>query len=319
MYKFFNLFFTGLLDPYLIHSTSAAVVINCTNLFLHLIESNYSHLHSQVVERVVPIIKNYLNSEKTSQDSLNYILDFLMSKKCDTLWMKAFADSPNLFYSARGEINLQKKKLSLLPYICNNENLSIIMAAIQENFCSDPRTNFDAVVCLCKIAAMLPLVAGKPSLSLLMMLFERKDHKLCDHILKSLQEIDIRQFDQSEILRLFTKFAEFIDIDASIPPIIFIILIEFGECLGDKAVYMLENLAARYEIYDDECTQNLIFSSTLKLFLKMPAKYQHILGEIMEKSVKICHSSELKLRVVGYYYLLKHDPNLVKKILHPNL
>lgn len=59
-----NVFFysPGLLDPYLAHIESAAVVVNCAQLFIQLIERGYPHLEKDVIARSVPALSSFLGS-----------------------------------------------------------------------------------------------------------------------------------------------------------------------------------------------------------------------------------------------------------------
>lgn len=57
-----NVFFAGLLDPYLAHKESAAVVVNCAQLFVQIIEKGYPHLEKDVIARSVPALTTFLGS-----------------------------------------------------------------------------------------------------------------------------------------------------------------------------------------------------------------------------------------------------------------
>ena len=53
---------SGLLDAYLAHKESAAVVVNCAQLFVQLIENGYPHLEKDVIARSVPALTSFLGS-----------------------------------------------------------------------------------------------------------------------------------------------------------------------------------------------------------------------------------------------------------------
>ena len=67
--------------------------------------------------------------------------------------------------------------------------------------------------------------------------------------------------------------------------------------------------------------QSLTLIAALKMFLKMPPKCQHILGEIMEKCIHDTMTKDsvkvlgLQQKALKYYSLLKADVQLVRKIL----
>jgi hypothetical protein len=105
-----------------------------------------------------------------------------------------------------------------------------------------------------------------------------------------------------------------------VPCILPILLGEYGELIEDQSPYVLESLAHNFELYD-ECVQSLTLTAALKMFLKMPAKCQHILGEIMEKCIHDMMKKDsekvlgLQQKALKYYRLLNADAQLVKNVL----
>lgn len=314
--------FLGILDPYLVYSSSAAVALNCIKLFLKLTEEKHPQLKSDIIQRVTPVLKHFL-SPGSPRDSTNYVLDFLHLFKQDSDWLFQFSDSPNLFYAQKydTDLTLALKRLHLLPYICTESNFTEILHTLEEEYCRIPKTCTDAIACVCLISTRMPHIAGSECLKVLITLMDSSDHLVCESVLNTLQELNLLGFKHDEIRTLIRKVLMKIDLSVKeIPCILPILLGEFGELIEDQSPYVLESLAHNFELYD-ECLQSLTLTAALKMFLKMPPKCQHILGEIMEKCIHdmMKKGSEkvlgLQQKALKYYRLLNADVQLVRKML----
>lgn len=311
----------SILDPCLVRS-SAAVVVNCIKLFLKLTEERHPQLKTEIIQRVMPVLKQFLSSG-SPRDSTDHVLDFLLFMNQDSDWLVPFSDSPHLFYPQNydTDLALALKKLHLLPYICTESNFKEILHNLEKEYCRIPKTCTDAITCVCLISGRVP-VAGSECLNVLIMLMDSSDRLVCESVLCSLQDFNLVGFKDDEIRYIISKVLMKIDLSIKdVPYILPILLGEFGELIEDQSPYVLESLAHNFELYDD-CMQSLTLTAALKMFLKMPAKCQHILGEIMEKCIHdmMRNDSEkmlgLQQRALKYYHLLKADVHLVKKMLN---
>jgi hypothetical protein len=314
--------FLGILDPYLVHSSSAAVTVNCIKLFLKLTEENHLQLKSDIVQRVTPVLKHFL-SYGSPRDSTNHVLDFLVLFKQDSDWLLQFSDSPDLFYAQKydTDLPLALKRLHLLPYICTESNFKEILRTLEEEYCRIPKTCTDAIACVCLISTRMPRIAGSECLNVLITLMDSSDHLVCDSVLNTLQDLNLAGLKHDEIRTLIRKVLVKIDLSVKeVPYILPILLGEFGELIEDQSPYVLESLANKFELYDD-CMQSLTLTAALKMFVKMPPKCQHILGEIMEKCIHDVMRKDsakvlgLQQKALKYYRLLKADVQLVRKVL----
>jgi hypothetical protein len=314
--------FSGILDPYLVHASSAAVVVNSIKLFLKFTEEKYPQLKNEIIQRVTPVLKQFLSSG-SPKDSTNHILDFLLLLNQDSDWLIQFSDSPQLFYPQKYDTDLvlALKKLHVLPYICTESNFKEILHNLEEEYCRVPNICTDAIACVCLISTRMPLFVSSECLNVLITLMDSNDRLVCDKVLNALQDFNLNGFKDDEIRSLIRKVLMKIDLSVKdVPYILPILLGEFGELIEDQSPYVLESLAHNIELYDDGM-QSLTLTAALKMFLKMPAKCQHILGEIMEKCIHDIkrNDSEKALgfqqRALKYYKLLKVDVQLVRKML----
>ncbi|XP_021917551.1 AP-4 complex subunit beta-1-like isoform X3 [Zootermopsis nevadensis] len=312
----------SMLDPFLVHSSSAAVVVNCVKLFLKLTEEKHPHLKTEIIQRVVTVLKQFLSSG-SSRESANHVLDFVLLLTEDIDWLVQFYDSPHLFYPQKynTDLELALKKLRVLPYICTESNFKEILHTLEEKYCRIPKTCTDSIACVCLISTRMPHFAGSECLNVLIALLDSGDHIACDGVLNRLQDFNLVGFKDDEIRTLIRKVLMKIDLSIKdVPYILPILLGEFGELVDEQSPYVLESLARNFELYDDGM-QSLTFTAALKMFLKMPAKCQHIFGEIMEKCLHdmMRNDSEkmlaLQQRALKYYQLLKVDVHLVRKML----
>jgi hypothetical protein len=310
------------LDPYLVRSSSAAVVVNCIKLFLKLTEERHPQLKTEIMLTVVPVLKQFLSSG-SPRDSTDHVLEFLLLKNHDSDWLVQFADSPQLFYPQNYEtdLTLALKRLHLLPYICTESNFKEILRNLEQEYCRIPKISTDAITCVGLISGCVP-VAGSECLNVLITLLDSGDRLVCEGVLRTLQDFNLVGFKDDEIRSVMRKVLMKTDLSVKdVPYILPILLGEFGELIEDQSPYVLESLAHNFELYDD-CMQSLTLTAALKMFLKMPAKCQHTLGEIMEKCIHdmMKHDSEkvlaLQQRALKYYHLLKADVHLVKKMLN---
>lgn len=314
--------FLGMLDLYLVHSSSAAVVVNCIKLFLKLIEEKHPQLKTEIIQRVTSVLKQFLSSG-SPRDSTNRVLDFLLLLNEDSDWLIQFSDSPHLFYPQKynTDLALALKKLHVLPYICTESNFKEILHNLEEEYCRIPKICIHAIACVCLISTRMPHFAGSECLNVLITLMDSSDHIVCDSVLIKLQDFNLVGFKDDEIRTLIRKVLMKIDLSVKdVPYILPILLGEFGELIDDQSPYVLESLAHNFELYDDDM-QSLTFTAALKMFLKMPPKCQHILGEIMEKCIHDMMRNDskktlaLQQRALKYYQLLKVDVQLVRKML----
>jgi hypothetical protein len=296
--------------------------VNCIKLFLKLSEEKHPQFKSDIIQRVTPVLKQFL-SYGTPRDSTNHVLDFLILLKQDSDWMLQFADSANLFYAQKydTDLTLALKRLHLLPYICTETNFKEILHTLEEEYCRIPKTCTDAIACVCLISTRMPRIAGSECLNVLITLMDSNDHLVSDSALNTLQDLNLAVFKHDEIRTLIRKVLMKIDLSVKdVPYILPILLGEFGELIDDQSPYVLESLAHNFELYDD-CMQSLTLTAALKMFLKMPPKCQHILGEIMEKCIHDMMKTDsekvlgLQQKALKYYRLLKSDVQLVRKML----
>jgi len=167
----------------------------------------------------------------------------------------------------------------------------------------------------------MPHIAGSECLNVLITLMDSSDHLVCESVLNTLQDLNLLGFKHDEIRTLIRKVLMKIDLSVKeIPCILPILLGEYGELIEDQSPYVLESLAHNFELYDDRL-QSLTLTAALKMFLKMPPKCQHILGEIMEKCIHDMMKKDsekvlgLQQKALKYYRLLNADVQLVKKML----
>ncbi|XP_066990986.2 AP-4 complex subunit beta-1 [Anabrus simplex] len=314
----------SILDAYLIHQTSAAVVVNCIHLFLLLTEKQYPHLQTDIIQRVVPGLQTFLQVP-SSKESVIFVLDFLLRMKIQNKmnWLDAFANYPQLFFpNEREEFKISSKKLQLLPYVCTEDNCEEVLQVLRGKYCCNLQTSKEAISCVCLISTRLPIHVGNQCLQVLKLLMDCKEREVCDNVLHALQDVDLHRYKRKEIQSIVEKVIDKVDISQRklIPNILPVFLGEFGELIDTLSPYVLETLVSNFETYKEDGTRNLILLAALKMFLKMPAKCQHILGELFEKCITLnCHgdspSIELQNKAQKYFHLLKMDVKLVQKLL----
>nr|CAD7432182.1 unnamed protein product [Timema monikensis] len=65
-YSVQDMYSLGVLDQYLTQSSSAAVTVNCVELFLSLTEEHHQHLHSEIIQQ-----KCWMSTQKVVKLDLN--------------------------------------------------------------------------------------------------------------------------------------------------------------------------------------------------------------------------------------------------------
>lgn len=138
------------IDPFLVYTQCSAVNVNSICLFLTLIEENYKHLLSQLVDRSNPSLVEYLNSPLESSALL--VVEFLSSEK-GALWLK---DLPAmaLVPSPADSPAVKVKKLSLVASTCRESVADQILSAVTP-LCYDSSCGSFAIRCVCDIRAHL--------------------------------------------------------------------------------------------------------------------------------------------------------------------
>ena len=138
------------IDPYLVYSQCSAVNVNSIRLFLTLIEENYKHLLSQLVDRSNPSLVEYLKSPLESSALL--VVEFLSSER-GALWLKdlpALALVPNPSDSPAVKL----KKLSLVASTCKESEVDEILSSVMP-LCHDTSCGSYAIRCICDIRTHL--------------------------------------------------------------------------------------------------------------------------------------------------------------------
>lgn len=138
------------IDPYLVYNQCSAVNVNSICLFLILVEENYEHLLSQLVDRSNPSLVEYLKSPLES--SALVVVEFLSSEK-GTLWLK---DLPTLALvpSPADSPAVKLKKLSLVASTCKESEADKILLAVTP-LCFDTSCGSCAIRCVCDIRTQL--------------------------------------------------------------------------------------------------------------------------------------------------------------------
>lgn len=308
-------------DPFLGVMTSPPVVVSCARLFLHLTESSQPQLEPQLVERVAPTLRSYLQSTDTSQEGLHCLLDFLLSLKDRPAWMSFLGNMPELLYPvAREDHAISVKKLELLACIINKDTSSDtaakVAAVLREQCAAGGPVAMAAARCLCACAARSSLSTFL-TVSASLLVRDSVHYNVTAAVLDGLQDVSLDNFPQEDISDLLCKVIDVSDATKdSPPPILPVLLGAYGELLGDRAVHVLESLVDRFNYYNDEGICHLLLSAALRLFIKMPARVQHILGELLEACIiDRDEFSELRWRALKFYNMLKADPQLVRTVL----
>ncbi|PSN33517.1 hypothetical protein C0J52_16125 [Blattella germanica] len=255
----------SILDPYLVHSTSAAVVINCVKLFLKLTEEKYTQLKKEIIIRVTPVLKQYL-SPGTSKESKNHVLDFLILRSYDDDWINPFIDEPRLFYPQKYDTELVPalKMLHILPFICRESNFRDILHNLEEKYCRIQKTCSKAIACVCFISTRMPLAVSSECLKVLINLMDSNDELVYGTVLSALQDFNLDGFKDDEISSLMRKVLMKVDIsEEEIPHILPILLGQYGELIEDQSPYILESLVHNFEQYDDSMQTHLSLLSKL--------------------------------------------------------
>lgn len=299
--------YLGILDPFLVHEMSGAVIVNCVELFLNLIK-DYEHLKLEMIERVIPIFKKHL-SNKLSKESRFHIIDFLYKKRFDSNWIEKFLDDPELFYP-NGSENINKKKIQILAFLINTNNFKKVLNDLKI-MCNDSRYNADIILCINLIASRSQKEISRECLKLLINLLE--DTKLTEIIIKAIQDFNLKPH-EDQIILLLNKLTNKINInDENLPYILPILLGNYGHLMA-KTIYIIENLVQNFEIYDD-IAKEYILMACIKMLFKFPSKFQIVVGEVLEKSIK---TKSLNIREIGinYYTLLKNDRKVLSLIIN---
>ena len=89
------------------------------------------------------------------------------------------------------------------------------------------------------------------------------------------------------------------------------ILGEFGEKI-DLAPYMLEKMIEELKEFNSVKLSNSLLISLLKLFFKRAPETHKMLGSFMDLVMKTADDTDIKMRTVFFYRLLKTDMNLAQ-------
>lgn len=309
----------SLLDPYLAHKESAAVVVNCAQLFIQLIERGYPHLENDVITMSVPALTSFLGSSDVHAQG--YVLDFLLwteRRKMD--WLIPFSNSWSLFCPSRqSSINkggnytaaLQshnaqlQKKLLLLPRVCSSNNASEVLGTLEE--AAWDRTNSSVyrahLDCIVSLVEKLPQPASSQALRLLIRFIESRDLVIVQNALGALERLDVMKLPSEEISPLLVAVVTSLDIfeeanpdggpcvgSSPYPSILLEILSERRDAVSlQTVVHIVQGLVTQLPQIIESRSYNFasqLLYSTMSLFLQEPASFQNILGRALYNCVR---------------------------------
>lgn len=316
----------SLLDPYLAHKESAAVVVNCVQLFVQLIEKGYPHLEKDVIARSVPALTVFLGS--SDFHAQGYVLEFLQwTENREMDWLVPFSKSWHLFCPPRlsnnvksgnitpdltGHNPLLHKKLLLLPRVCSAENASEVLHTLEETTWdrSDVLLCRAHLDCIVSLIVQLPQPASSQALRLLIRFIESKEAVIVGNALQALERLEVKRLPAEEVSSLLVALVSSMGIfrDKSTeesaqctpmqpPAILPELLSERIETLSlPAAVHVMQALVTHLpEMIDlhHYTFASQILRSAICLFVQEPASFQHILGRALHICVECGKTTSL--------------------------
>lgn len=317
----------SLLDPYLANKDSAAVVVNCAQLFVQLIEVGFPHLEKDVIGRSVPALTSFLGS--TDVNAQGYVLEFLQwteNRKMD--WLTPFNKSWHLFCPPRSSNSLKNgndfqdfsnqnslllhKKLLLLPRVCSSENAVEVLRTLEEATWD----RSDAVLCrahldcIVSLAIRLPQPASSQALRLLVRFIESRDAVLVENALQALERLDVKKLTAEEVPSLVTAVVTCMDVFkepsaedtithiTNCPPAILPeLLAERKEALTlQTSVHVVQALVTQLPQIIDSHSYTFahqVLQSAMRLFIQEPASFQNILGRALHICVEVSKTASV--------------------------
>ncbi|KAK3924159.1 AP-4 complex subunit beta-1 [Frankliniella fusca] len=302
----------------IVHSTHAAVVVNCAQLFVQLIEPGYPHLEKDVIVRCVPSLTTFLDSPDLHAQG--YVLEFLQwTENRKTDWLSNFSKSWHLFCpeKKRNEFktrnspsdsiisnSLLQKKLLLLPRVCSVENASEVLRTLEEAawdrsndiFC---RAHLD---CIISLVERLPQPASSQALRLLIRFIGSRETVIVANALQALERLDVKKLPSDEVSPLLVAIVTSMDISKEIliekkedhlsafPAILPELLSERRDVMSPQSVvHVMQALVTHLPQFIQSHAYTFasqILQSCINLFLKEPSSFQLILGRALHICVE---------------------------------
>ncbi|XP_026273359.1 AP-4 complex subunit beta-1-like [Frankliniella occidentalis] len=330
----------SLLDPYLANKDSAAVVVNCAQLFVQLIEPGYPHLEKDVIVRCVPALTTFLDSPDTHAQG--YVLEFLQwTENRKTDWLANFSKSWHLFCPEKkgsgfktrnspsdvlSNHSLLQNKLLLLPRVCSVENASEVLRTLEEAAWDRSndilcRAHLD---CIISLVERLPQPASSQALRLLIRFIGSRETVIVVNALQALERLDVKKLPSDEISPLLVAIVTSMDIckEVSIendmedvfatPAILPELLFERRDVMSPQSVVHVMQALVTLLPQIIQCHAytfaSQILQSCIRLFLKEPASFQLIFGRALHICVECAKVGDSKTSP-GHYLAVQQLGN----------
>ncbi|KEP61139.1 UNVERIFIED_CONTAM: HEAT repeat-containing protein [Hammondia hammondi] len=295
-------------------SSSAAVVLGCTNCFLELTRGN-AELRKQVYCRLKPPLLTLATTgyPEIAHTILRHILLIVQTGGEDAVEVFA-GESRQLFCRYTDPSYLKATKLQTLAAIATENNCVDMIAEIREYVCdADADIARQSLAALGVIACRIPSAAD----DVVTLLLSFVEMELAD-FLASATFVILR-----DILRKYTKMisrlVEAIRIYAlrlsdgeGVAAVVWM-LGEFSKNIDD-APYILEEIVDRFDEEPPLVRMELLTAAT-KTFFNYPGEMQPILGNLLEKAVNDTSNPDIHDKALFYYRFLKTSLQDARRIL----
>ncbi|CAM9160788.1 unnamed protein product [Scytosiphon promiscuus] len=299
----------NLVDPVLRTSNSGAVLA-AVNCFL-LLTKKMPDMRFQVYERTkAPLLTLMAGG---SPETVFCILKHLegMLPRCPGV----FDDEYRQFFTSKYRVptGVKYAKVRCLALLADPNTAESVVAELGEYAGDiDPQLARHAIRAVGKICLRLPGSASVGIERLIDLMGMEVGYVKAEAV--QVVEVLLRKYPQwrAEVLPSLQRCLKHIDEPAGKAAVIWMVG-EYGEEITE-APYMLEPLVDAWE-EEPSCEIKMqLLTAAVKLFFKRPPEMQSMLGRLLARAVNDVSSQDLHDRALLYHRLLKHDPEVARRV-----
>ncbi|XP_076041508.1 AP-4 complex subunit beta-1-like [Oratosquilla oratoria] len=290
----------------MLQSTVPSVLVAVMKLFFHLTK-DYPHLKKDMLETIQPGLCKILH--KNIPEYTYFVLDYL--KSLDSVICDVFAPHYKCFLvKTKDPSYLKIKKMEVLPLVSCEANAPSIIDELKL-FCTDYQCYREAIGSL-KEQAFASKEARTQCLSALVSLLAGPSERVQCAALECVLALDPQPPLSSGLQEAVAALVATPSFQQSNPALVLRTVGQLGVHL-EVAPYCMEQLVHCMQQFDVP-TQQLLITSTVRLFLGRPAECQMLLGHVLELGLK-GDKREVAGRAAQVYAMLEEGPSCAKRLL----
>jgi vesicle coat complex subunit len=297
-----------------LRGSNSAVIVACSNVFLHLTQ-NLPTVHEQVFDRLrEPLVTLFTTAH-------NY--EIMYAVLCHVKLLaerqpKAFQASHKDFFCRLSDPSYIKSiKIDVLGTVACDKNADAIVGELIEYVAdSNMRVSRMAIAALAKIALRVESCAKRVLDAFLELLTMDVEH-IRGQTLVAMKDF-LRKHTSIDIVRpfldqLITTYKDMAFTDDESRIALVWVLGEFGEHIQD-APYLIEDMLPNFP--NEVAAMRIeLLTSLMKLFFKRPPEVQPVLGKAFSVAINDFSHADVHDRALLYYRLLRTNPQAAAQVV----